>query len=140
MDSIIKAAKAIRKSDCGAWMKDCGSVFTCAEGRAKRIELMKCLDRLYKTVENYEANNQLHPTQKRAGEHYVGVLMKKETYDRQLVKWVKIHYWDSLEKDKDLILRHLRTFTGDEPQQPDSADAEIEAGVNFIMDTSFGGE
>jgi len=40
--------------------------------------------------------------------------MKREDYDKQLIKWVKNHYWDSLEKDKDLILRHLRTFTGDE--------------------------
>ena len=39
--------------------------------------------------------------------------MDRKTYDKQLLKWVKDHYWDSLEKDKDLILRHLRTFTGD---------------------------
>ena len=36
--------------------------------------------------------------------------MNKESYDRMLIKWVKGHYWDSLEKDKDLILLHLRTF------------------------------
>ncbi len=40
--------------------------------------------------------------------------MKRSIYDKQLIKWVKDHYWDSLEKDKDLILRHLRTFIGDE--------------------------
>ena len=40
--------------------------------------------------------------------------MKKQTYDRMLIRWVKTHYWDSLEKDKDLILRHLRTFAGDD--------------------------
>lgn len=34
-------------------------------------------------------------------------------YDKKLIKWVKDHYWDSLEKEKELILRHLRTFTGD---------------------------
>jgi len=34
-------------------------------------------------------------------------------HDKKLIKWVKNHYWDSLEKDKHLILRHLRTFTGD---------------------------
>lgn len=39
--------------------------------------------------------------------------MDKEKYDRELIKWVKNHYWDSLEKDKDLILRHLRTFVDD---------------------------
>lgn len=36
-----------------------------------------------------------------------------EKYNRNLIKWVKNHYWDSLEKDKDLILRHLRTFAGE---------------------------
>jgi len=40
--------------------------------------------------------------------------MDKKAYDKQLIKWVRGHYWDSLEKDKDLILRHLRNFTGDE--------------------------
>jgi hypothetical protein len=37
----------------------------------------------------------------------------KDKYDRQLKKWARGHYWDSLEKDKDLILRHLRTFAGE---------------------------
>jgi len=47
-------------------------------------------------------------------------------YDKKLIKWVKAHYWDSLEKDKHLILRHLRTFTGDiEDTQPvNSQDAK----------------
>jgi len=36
-----------------------------------------------------------------------------EKYNRNLIRWVKNHYWDSLEKEKDLILRHLHTFTGD---------------------------
>ena len=58
MKAIIKAAKAIRKSDCGGWMKDCGySKITCSEGRSKRIELMKCLDNLYKAVKEYEKAN-----------------------------------------------------------------------------------
>jgi len=39
--------------------------------------------------------------------------MKEIDYNKKLIKWVKAHYWDSLEKDKDLILRHLRTFAGD---------------------------
>ena len=38
--------------------------------------------------------------------------MKRDDYDKQLIRWVKNHYWDSLEKDKDLILRHMRTFAG----------------------------
>ena len=37
----------------------------------------------------------------------------RRKYDQDLIRWVKHHYWDSLEKDKALILRHLRTFTGD---------------------------
>lgn len=41
--------------------------------------------------------------------------MKREMYDKQLIKWARNHYWDSLEKDKDLILRHLRTFAGNKP-------------------------
>ena len=40
--------------------------------------------------------------------------MEQSDYDKRLVKWVKNHYWDSLEKEKDLILRHLRTFVGNE--------------------------
>ena len=44
--------------------------------------------------------------------------MKRDNYDRQLIKWVKGHYWDSLEKDKELILRHLRTFCGDVETNP----------------------
>ncbi len=36
--------------------------------------------------------------------------MKRSVYDKQLMKWAKDHYWDSFEKDKHLILRHLRTF------------------------------
>ena len=45
--------------------------------------------------------------------------MDKENYDRQLLKWIKGHYWDSLEKDKHLILRHLRTFLGDIKEDPE---------------------
>jgi len=41
----------------------------------------------------------------------------KKTYDRMLVRWIRDHYWDSLEKCKDLILRHIRTFAGDIPDE-----------------------
>ena len=44
--------------------------------------------------------------------------MKRDSYDKQLIRWVKNHYWDSLEKDKDLILRHLRTFAKKEEPCP----------------------
>ena len=51
MNEILDAINAIRKSDCGAWMMDCGSgVFRCHEGRAKRQELSRLLDRLYKSA------------------------------------------------------------------------------------------
>ena len=49
--------------------------------------------------------------------------MDRKKYDKQLLKWVKNHYWDSLEKDKDLIVRHMRTFIGDINYQP--SDIEI---------------
>lgn len=58
--------------------------------------------------------------------------MKKEAYDRQLIKWVKTHYWDSLEKDKDLILRHLRTFTGDTPQQDNVVEPAADHSVRLL--------
>jgi len=46
---IIDAINAIRKSDCGAWLKDCDTFnFRCSEGREKRIELSRLLDGLYK--------------------------------------------------------------------------------------------
>ena len=49
---LKKAIAAIRKSDCGAWLKDCSSIagFNCSQGREKRIELSKLLDELYKTA------------------------------------------------------------------------------------------
>jgi len=48
--------------------------------------------------------------------------MTRAEYDKQLLRWLKGHYWDSLEPHKDLILRHMRTFVGDaiyesEPQE-----------------------
>jgi hypothetical protein len=43
--------------------------------------------------------------------------MSRSIYDKQLVRWVKSHHWDSLEKDKDIILRHIRTFAGGDVEQ-----------------------
>lgn len=65
----------------------------------------------------YDEGNVLHLTEeelkvilaKRQGRAH----MDQSTYDKMLIKWAKNHYWDSLEKDKDLILRHFRTFVGD---------------------------
>jgi hypothetical protein len=45
-------------------------------------------------------------------------------YNKELIKWVKSHYWDSLEKDKHLILRHLRTFVGDIKESNEDEEAE----------------
>ena len=47
---LLEAAKTIRESDCGAWLKDCATPYTCAEGREKRLELMRALDNLYKAA------------------------------------------------------------------------------------------
>ena len=41
------------------------------------------------------------------------VKKNQDDYNENLIRWVKVHHWDSLEKDKALILRHLRTFAGD---------------------------
>ena len=46
--AVLEAIKEIRKSDCGAWLKDCSAVFRCSDGREKRQELSKLLDKLYK--------------------------------------------------------------------------------------------
>jgi hypothetical protein len=49
IEEILKVIKEIRASDCGAWLKDCGSsMFTCADGREKRQELSRLLDKLYR--------------------------------------------------------------------------------------------
>ena len=51
LKELLDAVKAIRASDCGAWQKDCmGGLFKCSEGRAKRMELGRLLDQLYKVV------------------------------------------------------------------------------------------
>uniref|UniRef100_A0A6M3JG41 Uncharacterized protein n=1 Tax=viral metagenome TaxID=1070528 RepID=A0A6M3JG41_9ZZZZ len=53
--------------------------------------------------------------------------MDRDKYDKQLMRWVKNHYWDSLEKDKDLILRHLRTFAvSEESDRIKELEAEVE--------------
>ena len=49
--AMLDAIKAIRASDCGAWQTDCmGGLFSCSDGRAKRIELGRLLDALYKAA------------------------------------------------------------------------------------------
>lgn len=50
--------------------------------------------------------------------------MKRDIYDKQLINWAQNHHWDSLEKDRDLILRHLRTFAGGISQLANSADGD----------------
>lgn len=50
---LREAALAVRKSDCGGWLKDCDTqLFTCRDGQEKRLELMRALDGLYKTLLN----------------------------------------------------------------------------------------
>ena len=48
---LLDAVKAIRASDCGAWLKDCQTgLFRCSDGREKRLELSRLLDKLYKAA------------------------------------------------------------------------------------------
>jgi hypothetical protein len=56
--------------------------------------------------------------------------MNRAKYDKDLIRWANDHYWDSLEKDRHLILRHLRTFAGDFPQQAVTPDAKSLCGCD----------
>ena len=50
-EALLDAVKAIRASDCGAWLKDCQTgLFRCSDGREKRQELSRLLDRLYRAA------------------------------------------------------------------------------------------
>ncbi len=40
-----------------------------------------------------------------------------------LISWAKRHHWDSLEKDKYLIIRHLLTFSKDDDVETDLYEA-----------------
>jgi hypothetical protein len=48
---LVELVKEVRANDCGAWMKECGSVFKCSDGTVKRQELARLLDKLYKVLE-----------------------------------------------------------------------------------------
>ena len=48
LSALLDVVKDIRKSDCGGWLKDCDGLFNCRDGREKRRELMRLLDKLYK--------------------------------------------------------------------------------------------
>ena len=50
------------------------------------------------------------------------VYANKPIHNKLLIEWANNHYWDSLEKDKDLILKHLRNFG--KSIQADQVDAE----------------
>lgn len=58
MNDILEIVKLIRASDCGGWLKDCGTaMFTCCnDGREKRQELSRLLDQLYKAAEAVDTN------------------------------------------------------------------------------------
>ena len=50
-NDLLPTIKAIRASDCGAWLKDCHTgLFRCSDGHEKRLELSMLLDRLYKAA------------------------------------------------------------------------------------------
>ena len=61
--------------------------------------------------------------------------MTQDQYDQKLRVWARRHYWDSLEKDKELILRHLRTFCGYATEQNQS-----EADVRLRCPNGCGGD
>ena len=67
--------------------------------------------------------------------------MTKEKYDKELIRWVKRHHWDSLENDKELIIRHLRTFTGDAPVLDDAQNTTDNSamlqGLKSVIPKSF---
>ena len=50
LDDMLEVVKEIRKSDCGAWLKDCtgSGIFNCSQGAEKRQELSRLLNKLYK--------------------------------------------------------------------------------------------
>jgi hypothetical protein len=52
-EQLLEVVKSIRKSDCGAWLKDCNGIHLCSEGREKRQELMRLLDKLYNAAKEY---------------------------------------------------------------------------------------
>jgi len=58
--------------------------------------------------------------------------MKQSDYDKKLLRWARVHCWDSLEKHKDLILRHMRTFAGDEPASPEKTRCVLWRGCKFV--------
>ena len=53
----------------------------------------------------------------------------RNKYGEELIRWAKDHYWDSLEKDKHLILHHLRTFAGED--KPDHRIREMHDRVYY---------
>ena len=51
LDALVEVVKEIRKSDCGLWLKDCTfKISNCSDGREKRAELSKLLNKLYKAA------------------------------------------------------------------------------------------
>jgi predicted RNase H-like nuclease (RuvC/YqgF family) len=46
--------------------------------------------------------------------------------EEAIINWAKDHYWDTLEKDKDLIIKHLNTIEllESEPEPTESHDIE----------------
>ena len=50
LDAMLEVVKSIRKSDCGAWLKDCNGIHRCSDGREKRQDLSRLLDKLYKAA------------------------------------------------------------------------------------------
>ena len=55
---LREAIMALRKEDCGAWLKDCsGGIFLCKDGREARQRMMRLLDAAYKCAEEKQNEN-----------------------------------------------------------------------------------
>lgn len=64
--------------------------------------------------------------------------MNNETVEK-FIKSAKNHYWDSLEKDKDLIILHLEALASlDKEQKPEKPNAKCQVcGYEFVLDETF---
>jgi hypothetical protein len=62
----------------------------------------------------------------------------KKKYDKQLLQWAENHYWDSFEKDKIIILRHLKTFAENEEIKKQSMIEKLEADKAELLEALKG--
>jgi hypothetical protein len=72
-------------------------------------KLMKKIEQL--VVDNmFDNNNLIFMNKFREIIDAVNELIDERNAKNALIAWAEDHYWDSLEKDRDLILLHLKQF------------------------------